>query len=329
MSADVTELTTDDPDLAREKLCELYSATGPIRYSGDGADFEFTLRAMQAGDLHGGRFRHSMPTHAEIAPFRQFLTAIVLSGEMSWASSGEQRLFRRGAVLRCPTVARSDTSWSDLTVALVGVPLAAVEHAAQAHGTDPAALRFYTMAPVSPAMTQRWRALTGFVHRLLSTDGAVLDSPLIRAHVTDMVATTALAVFPNTTMTAAPRAAPGRVAVTAVRRAVAYLDEHAAQPVTQADVAEAAGVTPRALQAAFRRHYGTTPSGYLRRVRLEGAHRDLQASEPSQESVTAIAYRWGFSSPSRFASYYRDAFGVLPSRTLRGLEPGEHRPQVI
>ncbi len=34
--------------------------------------------------------------------------------------------------------------------------------------------------------------------------------------------------------------------------------------------------------------------------------------------MTVIAYRWGFSSPSRFAPYYRDAYGMLPSRTLRG-----------
>jgi AraC-like DNA-binding protein len=56
---------------------------------------------------------------------------------------------------------------------------------------------------------------------------------------------------------------------------------------------------------------------YLRRVRLEGAHRDLQKASPGPESVTAIAYRWGFSSPSRFAAYYRGAYGVLPSHTLR------------
>ena len=35
-------------------------------------------------------------------------------------------------------------------------------------------------------------------------------------------------------------------------------------------------------------------------------------------SVTAVSYQWGFASPSRFAAYYRDAYGVPPSRTLRG-----------
>lgn len=318
MPAGTMELTTTDPDLARDKLSELYATVSPIRYFGHGSDFEFKLRAMQAGEVHGGRFRHTMPTRAEIAPFQQFLTSTVLAGQMRWDSGGEQISFRRGQVLRCPTVTSSDTTWSGLTVALMGVPLGAVGRAAQAHtGIDPADLRFHTLTPVSPVMTRRWRALTGFVHRMLSVDGTMLDSPLIRAHLTDMIAVTALTVFPNSTITAEHTPGAGRVAPAALRRAVAYLDDHADQPVTLAEVAEAAGVTPRALQAAFRQHYGTTPMTYLRRVRLEGAHRDLQTGSPGQESVTAVAYRWGFSSPSRFAAYYRGAYGVLPNRTLR------------
>ena len=41
------------------------------------------------------------------------------------------------------------------------------------------------------------------------------------------------------------------------------------------------------------------------------------AADPDRDSVTAVAYRWGFSSPSRFAAYYRRSYGVTPSHTLR------------
>jgi AraC-like DNA-binding protein len=34
-------------------------------------------------------------------------------------------------------------------------------------------------------------------------------------------------------------------------------------------------------------------------------------------TVTEIARRWGFASPSQFAARYRDSYGVPPSRTLR------------
>jgi hypothetical protein len=63
----------------------------------------------------------------------------VLAGETCWDSGGEQTPFRQGEVLRCPTVARSETTWSGLSVALIGIPLAAVEQAAHGYdGTDPA-----------------------------------------------------------------------------------------------------------------------------------------------------------------------------------------------
>jgi AraC-like DNA-binding protein len=36
-----------------------------------------------------------------------------------------------------------------------------------------------------------------------------------------------------------------------------------------------------------------------------------------RETVTAVAYRWGFASSSRFAAYYRQAYGIHPSAMLR------------
>ena len=72
------------------------------------------------------------------------------------------------------------------------------------------------------------------------------------------------------------------------------------------------------LQLAFARHLGLAPMAYVRRVRLEGAHRELQAADPTTgDTVAAIAARWGFGKPDRFAAVYRATFGVAPSHTLR------------
>jgi transcriptional regulator GlxA family with amidase domain len=57
---------------------------------------------------------------------------------------------------------------------------------------------------------------------------------------------------------------------------------------------------------------------HVRRVRLECAHRELQAADPTTgDTVAAIAARWGFVKPGRFAAAYRAAHGAAPSRTLR------------
>ncbi|MEU1277367.1 helix-turn-helix transcriptional regulator [Streptomyces sp. NPDC005805] len=103
----------------------------------------------------------------------------------------------------------------------------------------------------------------------------------------------------------------------AVRRAMAYCAEHAGEPVSVADMAVAAGVSPRTLQDRFRSGLGTTPAAYLRRLRLDRAHRDLLriADGSASGTVAEVATRWGFTHLSRFAAYYREAYGQVPSRT--------------
>ena len=102
-----------------------------------------------------------------------------------------------------------------------------------------------------------------------------------------------------------------------LRRAIAFIHENAHQDIGLSDIAAAISVTPRSVQYTFRRHLGTTPLEYLRRVRLDRAHRDLQAADSAVDTVMAIAGRWRFGHPGRFSIAYKEAFGTPPSRTLR------------
>jgi transcriptional regulator GlxA family with amidase domain len=100
--------------------------------------------------------------------------------------------------------------------------------------------------------------------------------------------------------------------------ALNLIDTRAGLDLTIDDVAEAVGVSPRALQLTFRKHLGLTPMGYARRVRVAHAHDELRAAMPGAGvSVTRIALDWGFLNPSRFASYYREAYGRSPRETLQ------------
>jgi anti-anti-sigma factor len=102
-----------------------------------------------------------------------------------------------------------------------------------------------------------------------------------------------------------------------VGRAVAFIEERAGDDISVADIAGAAFVTVRAVQLAFRRYLGTTPLGYLRRVRLERAHQQLLSADPDRTTVTAVAADWHFTNTSRFTAYYRATYGVSPAQTLR------------
>ena len=96
-----------------------------------------------------------------------------------------------------------------------------------------------------------------------------------------------------------------------------YIDDHAADDIGLADIAAAAGLGARGLQLAFRRHHGVTPLEHLRRVRLDRAHRDLQASTPVDATVGGIADRWGFPHHGNFSALYLRTYGCSPSMTLR------------
>lgn len=183
-------------------------------------------------------------------------------------------------------------------------------------GRAPSApLRFVSPRPASAADRTRWTSATGYIDTLLASPAAA--SPLIIGSAARLLAATVLVAFPNSWDTD-PAARDRTDASTAtLRRAIAFIDEHAARDISVADVAAAAHVTIRAVQIAFRRHYGTTPAGYLRRVRLDRARQDLLAADPARESVTAVAYRWGFASPGQFTAAYQQAYGVTPDQTLR------------
>ena len=105
---------------------------------------------------------------------------------------------------------------------------------------------------------------------------------------------------------------PGRL----VRRACVLIQDHHDEALTVADVAEALGVSVRALQDCFRRELQTTPTAYLRACRLDAVHRALSVADPA-ESVTTLAVRHGFTHLGRFAGEYRARFGESPSTTLR------------
>lgn len=108
-----------------------------------------------------------------------------------------------------------------------------------------------------------------------------------------------------------------KVLTDTLRKAAAFIEANAAADLTIAEIAEAARVTPRAVQLAFQRYWGMTPMAYLRSVRLRHARADLQRGDRESTSVTEVALRWGFHSPSRFAAYYREAFDEMPNATLR------------
>ena len=102
-----------------------------------------------------------------------------------------------------------------------------------------------------------------------------------------------------------------------VQLAEDYALTHAAECLYVTDLCEAAGVSERALQYAFREVMGMSPVAYLTRVRLHRVRQALRAARPRSTTVTRTALRWGFCHFGDFSRAYKDCFGELPSDTLR------------
>ena len=79
---------------------------------------------------------------------------------------------------------------------------------------------------------------------------------------------------------------------------------------------QAAGVSWRTQDYAFRECFGVTPKAYLTALRLDGVRRELVPTDPPVK-IADVANRWGFWHLGQFAADYRRQFGELPSETLR------------
>ena len=184
-------------------------------------------------------------------------------------------------------------------------------------GSEPGALRFGTFSPVSETAGEHWRLAVAHVTAVADTTPDAFAEPLVRDSLVQLLHTAALTTFANSYLPL-PHGYDRRDATPAlVQRAIGYLEAHAHLQITVGDVALHCRVSVRTLQYAFRSRLAMSPMDYLRRVRLDGVHRDLITADPSNATVTAIASRWGFYNHGKFAEYYRSAYGRIPSHTLR------------
>lgn len=180
-------------------------------------------------------------------------------------------------------------------------------------------LRFTSYVPRTAAAGARWRAT---VDELSATFPGV-ESALGRQEAARLLGHVLLQTFPNTVVDDVSPSDARRDSSDAdpstVRRALQVIEELAGEDLPLARLADLCGVTPRALQYAFRRHLGCTPLAYLRRVRLDLVRQALR--DGSAQTVGDAAARYGFYNPGRFASDYRQVFEENPAATIARDDP--------
>lgn len=97
-------------------------------------------------------------------------------------------------------------------------------------------------------------------------------------------------------------------------KARAWLDAHADERTTLANLADELGVSPSHLQRTFTRAFGVSPRAYQAALRLDAAKHNLRQGH----EVTYALHAAGYSSSSRFYEQARAELGMPPATYRRG-----------
>ena len=304
-----------------EAVDSLRSAFGEVemRRAERGAS-RFAMRAFALPDVSSTRWSFSGTTGGTRADDDDeqpvVLTGMVVGGGAHlWAPGTDVDIDTTRPFLY-PELVDSELDQPDF--ANLGVTRSAVEARARAiTGLDDFTVRFTRTAPIDQIMDQVWRDTMAYAQR---TSAALIDHPdaaIAQIALLDLTTTILLRTFPNTTLDAANQRSVTAPRRGAMRRALQYIDDNLDLPITVADIAGAAGLSTRGLYAGFQRDLDMSPMVYLRTARLHAARDELGEADPAITDVDAIAARWGFVDPKRFAHHYTAVFGESPQVTLQ------------
>jgi AraC-like DNA-binding protein len=309
-AADMSLFETTDVEAAHHALAGTY---GVRRFTAPPDGLTVRMGREQIGRVELHEVTLSMRCRMDGDPLGAFYLAHVRGGAVTY----EDRHYRAGDVCLVypPELAYTlDADGMDAEFVVLGPDLLA-ETADTAPARRPEPIRFTGFEPATPQDAQIWVEAQEYVRTTFAADPSEAP-PLMLDSAGRLLAAAALAAFPNNALRE-PNCADRRDAHPAsLRRAMVFVDENAHRPIGSAEIAAAARLSIRGLQLSFRRHLGVTVREYVRTVRLDGAHRQLQLADPAVTTVGEVGASWGFVNHSRFTARYRAAFGVTPSHTL-------------
>lgn len=243
---------------------------------------------------------------------------VPLAGQSTAEQNGEHRTTTdgRAGVAFMPNGPLAIRFSPDATQYVLKFPKDLLEaHAAKLAGCPVGeAIRFDLSFDLRTAPVQALIATAAFMYAELARPGGLAHIPAACQEMEAALMTQLLMAVPSQ-LSRTLHGGLARTRRSKIREVVDFIDENPGAETSTADLAAMAVLSARALQAGFQDVLGMSPIAYLRAARLDRVHLDLLSG--AFGSVTDVAARWGFFHPGRFASQYRDRFGILPSQTAR------------
>ncbi|MFJ2742056.1 AraC family transcriptional regulator [Streptomyces sp. NPDC087440] len=321
-----------DLDETRRAIGESFYTTR-IDPLGEPGVFESRIDTAQVGSLTVGDLVLGADLRMRFGELGHYHVNVLLGGTLAWRQRGRAEAVatpQRGCVLDPESVTRIDHWSRDCRLLALKIEPDALHR--QLELLLDRSLRgpvdFVPDIDVSRGAGRSWaRLMSWAVEEARDTEGlpghAVMAAPLQEALLNGLLLA---ADHPYREELAAP-APPLRPAP--VKRVLDLIHAHPEHAHTAASLAAVAQVGVRRLQEGFREHLGTTPTAYLRGIRLDRVRADLARAArdgAAGTTVADVAFRWGFGHLGRFAAAYRARFGESPSHTLR--HPGSSRDDV-
>lgn len=159
----------------------------------------------------------------------------------------------------------------------------------------------------------QWLNMISWIYDFVSGEDNL--SPLMVAQIENNIVNMLL-TYQNNNYSAEIYNDPFSVVPSFIKRIENYIQENAHKPIAINDMAEYAGVSSRSIFTGFKKYRNTTPMRYLKEVRLQYAYEDLKRGHVGKDTVTTVAFNWGFSHLGHFSTDYKRRFGETPYETL-------------
>jgi AraC-like DNA-binding protein len=308
-----------DPDEAHQVIADAYSPS-MLRLNGPSDDFFLKLRMTRLPGLSLGRTRFGGDVQVAAPPPSIYVVCLASKGALEVRSGRHARVVTGASgAISDPQQMTYFEKWSSGAELLsLRVEQVALERKlAQLTGRTPTEpIRFqFALDSANRQSASLMRALR-MLRAETSEPGGLSADPVAATALTDLVVTSLLVCQPNNYSELLHEAArptpPGTI-----RNAQDLIESDPMAVGTVGELAAHVHVSVRSLEEGFQRYLDTTPMSYLRRVRLDRARAELALADPREQTVAAVARRWGFQHLGRFAQVYREQFGELPTETLK------------
>ncbi|HTW20480.1 MAG TPA: AraC family transcriptional regulator [Mycobacteriales bacterium] len=292
-----------------------YAAADPVAVSplDEGAPLRARLAFLRVGEMWAGVVEAGMAAAVVLTASETVRILLPLDGQATarLTNGSAHALDRAGGLVTGPGEGVTVTTLGPFTLVTLTFPVPTVQtQMATVIGEAVGPVRFAARLDLVAAPGREWCAGAARVRAMAHDAGAgrSLPPPALDLRLASLLVRTQ----PSQVSPRLLHPMPG-----VVERAIDVIEANPAHRWSIGELAAAVPCGVRTLQAAFQRALGTTPTEYVRRVRLERVREELERALPGGATVTDIAMGWGFAHMGRFSAAYFAAFDEYPRQTLR------------